>query len=466
MPTLSVRSVLAGHAPRDAPVTIRGWVRTRRDSKAGLSFVHVSDGSSFHPLQVVAQAALPNYAGEIQKLTAGCAVEATGTIVPSPAKGQPFEMQASSVRVVGWVDDPDTYPIQPKPHTMEFLREVAHLRPRTNVIGATTRVRHTLAMAIHRFFSDNGFVWVNTPIITASDAEGAGELFRVSTLDLANLPRTAEGKIDFAQDFFGREAFLTVSGQLNVEAYCLALSKVYTFGPTFRAENSNTSRHLAEFWMIEPEIAFADLSDDADLAERLLKFILKAVLDERPDDMAFFEERIEKGVIAKLTQIVEKPFARMDYTEAIAILEKAKQKFEFPVKWGMDLQSEHERYLAEMHVKGPLVLMNYPREIKAFYMRLNDDGKTVAAMDVLAPGIGEIIGGSQREERLDVLDRRTRESGLDPQSYSWYRDLRRYGTVPHAGFGLGFERTVAYVTGLSNVRDVIPFPRTPGNARY
>jgi len=466
MPTLSVRSVLGGQAPSGAPVTVRGWVRTRRDSKAGLSFVHVSDGSCFHPLQVVAPAALPNYADEIQRLTAGCAVEATGTIVPSPAKGQPFEMQATSIRVVGWVDDPDTYPIQPKPHTMEFLREVAHLRPRTNVIGATTRVRHTLAMAIHRFFSDNGFLWVHTPIITASDAEGAGELFRVSTLDLANLPRTPEGKIDFAQDFFGREAFLTVSGQLNVEAYCLALSKVYTFGPTFRAENSNTSRHLAEFWMIEPEIAFADLSADADLAEGLLKAIFKAVLEERADDMAFFEERIEKGVIAKLQAMVDKPFVRMDYTEAIAILEKSKQKFEFPVKWGMDLQSEHERYLAEVHVKGPLVLVNYPREIKAFYMRLNDDGKTVAAMDVLAPGIGEIIGGSQREERLDVLDRRTRESGLDPQSYAWYRDLRRYGSVPHAGFGLGFERTVAYVTGLSNVRDVIPFPRTPGNARY
>jgi asparaginyl-tRNA synthetase len=321
-------------------------------------------------------------------------------------------------------------------------------------------------MAIHRFFHEDGFLWVNTPIITASDAEGAGELFRVSTLDLANLPRKPDGKVDFEKDFFGREAFLTVSGQLNVETYCMALSKVYTFGPTFRAENSNTSRHLAEFWMIEPEIAFADLSDDATLAERLLKYILKAVLEERPDDMAFFEERIEKGVIAKLQGIVDKPFVRMDYTEAIRVLEASKQKFEFPVKWGMDLQSEHERFLAEKHVNGPLILMNYPKEIKAFYMRLNDDAKTVAAMDVLAPGIGEIVGGSQREERLDVLDARIVESGLDPRAYSWYRDLRRYGTVPHAGFGLGFERTVAYVTGLSNVRDVIPFPRTPGSARY
>src|SRR5471030_2422196 len=424
MTTHSVRSILGGRAPASEPVTVKGWVRTRRDSKAGLSFVHVSDGSAFHPVQVVVPATLPNYASEVQKLTAGCSVEATGTIVPSPAKGQPFEMQASELKVIGWVDDPDTYPIQPKAHTMEFLREVAHLRSRTNMIGATSRVRHTLAMAIHRFFSEDGFLWVNTPIITASDAEGAGELFRVSTLDMVNLPRTPDGKVDFAKDFFGREAFLTVSGQLNVETYCMALSKVYTFGPTFRAENSNTSRHLAEFWMIEPEIAFADLSDDATLAERLLKYVLKAVLEERPDDMAFFEERIEKGVIAKLQGIVDKPFVRMDYTEAISILEASKQKFEFPVKWGMDLQSEHERFLAEKHVGGPVILMNYPKEIKAFYMRMNDDGKTVAAMDVLAPGIGEIVGGSQREERLAVLDGRMAELSLDAKHYAWYRDLR------------------------------------------
>src|SRR5581483_10399269 len=400
----------------DRPVTVRGWVHTRRDSKAGVSFVHVSDGSGFQPLQVVAPATLANYASEVQKLTAGCAVEATGSIVPSPAKGQPFEMQAASLSVVGWVEDPDTYPIQPKPHTLEFLREVAHLRPRTNVIGAASRVRHTLAMAIHRFFHEEGFVWVNTPIITASDAEGAGELFRVSTLDAANPPRTGEGKVDYSKDFFGREAFLTVSGQLNVETYCMALSKVYTFGPTFRAENSNTSRHLAEFWMIEPEIAFADLADDAALAERLLKYVLEAVLAERPDDMAFFDERIEKGLVAKLQGIVDKPFVRMDYTEAVRVLESSRQKFEFPVKWGTDLQSEHERWLCEQHVKGPLVLVNYPKGIKAFYMRLNDDGRTVAAMDVLAPGIGEIIGGSQREERLAVLDARIVEAGLDPEA--------------------------------------------------
>jgi asparaginyl-tRNA synthetase len=466
MTSLTCAAILAGRAPADTPITVKGWVRTRRDSKAGISFVNISDGSGFHPVQVVAPNTLPNYADEIQRLTAGCAVEATGAIVPSPAKGQPFEMQATDIKVVGWVDDPDTYPIQPKPHTLEYLREVAHLRPRTNVIGAVTRVRHTVAQAIHRFFSDNGFVWVNTPIITASDAEGAGALFRVSTLDLMNPPRRPDGKVDFAQDFFGSETFLTVSGQLNVETYCMALSKVYTFGPTFRAENSNTSRHLAEFWMIEPEIAFSDLADNATLAEALLKHVFRTVLAERADDMAFFEERIEKGVIAKLAGIVDAEFVRMDYTEAIDILERATQKFEFPVRWGVDLQSEHERYITEQHAKKPVILMNYPKEIKAFYMRGNEDGKTVAAMDVLAPGIGEIIGGSQREERLDRLDARMDEMGIDRAHYGWYRDLRRYGTVPHAGFGLGFERTIAYVTGLANVRDVIPFPRTPGSAHY
>jgi asparaginyl-tRNA synthetase len=463
---LSVRAILAGEAPADTPVTVNGWVRTRRDSRAGISFVHLSDGSSFHPLQVVAANTLPNYTNEVQHLSAGCAVEASGHIVPSPAKGQPFEMQADAIRVIGWVDDPETYPIQPKPHTLEYLREVAHLRPRTNVIGAATRVRHTLAQAIHRYFDDNGFFWVNTPIITGADAEGAGAMFRVSTLDLANLPRTPEGGVDFAQDFFGREAFLTVSGQLNVEAYCLALTKVYTFGPTFRAENSNTSRHLAEFWMIEPEIAFADLGDNATLAEGLLKHAFTTLLNRCAEDLAFFDERIEKGLCAKLEGIVGSEFVRMDYGEAIHVLERAKQKFEFPVAWGIDLQSEHERYLTEKHVKKPVVVMNYPKDIKAFYMRANDDGRTVAAMDVLAPGIGEIVGGSQREERLDVLDQSMAERGIDRDHYSWYRDLRRYGTVPHAGFGLGFERTLAYSTGLANVRDAIPFPRTPGNARY
>ena len=459
MKSYSCADILGGLAPQDSPVTLRGWVRTRRDSKAGISFLHVSDGSCFHPVQAVVPNTLPNYGDEVVRLTAGCAVEVTGNVVASPAKGQAFELQASSVHVIGWVEDPDSYPIQPKPHTLEFLREVAHLRPRTNVIGAVSRVRDAIAHAIHRFFHDNGFFWINTPIITASDAEGAGELFRVSTLDLANLPRTADGKIDHAQDFFGRETFLTVSGQLNVEAYCLALSKVYTFGPTFRAENSNTSRHLAEFWMIEPEIAFADLADDATLAERLLKHIFRTVLEERADDMAFLDERIEKGVVAKLRGIVESEFVRMDYAEAIRVLGAAKQSFEFPVAWGIDLQSEHERYLSEKYARKPVIVMNYPKAIKAFYMRVNDDGQTVAAMDVLAPGIGEIIGGSQREERLDYLDRRMIQFGLDPATYGWYRDLRRYGTVPHAGFGMGIERAVAWICGLEHVRETIPFPR-------
>src|SRR5438874_581466 len=458
--------ILAGKAPKDVAVTVKGWVRTRRDSKAGISFVHVSDGSCFHPVQVVAPSTLPNYSNEVLHLTAGCAVEANGVIVPSPAKGQPFEMQASAVNVIGWIEDPDSYPIQPKPHTLEFLREVAHLRPRTNVIGALTRVRHTIAHSIHGFFHTNGFYWVNTPIITSSDAEGAGELFRVSTLDLMNLPRAAGGKVDYAQDFFGRETFLTVSGQLNVEAYCLALSKVYTFGPTFRAENSNTSRHLAEFWMIEPEIAFADLSDNAALAEALLKYTFTALLKEREEDLAFFDERIEKGLVAKLQGIVGSEFVHMDYGEAIEVLEQSNEKFEFPVQWGVDLQSEHERYLTEKYAKKPVIVMNYPKAIKAFYMRVNDDGRTVAAMDVLAPGIGEIIGGSQREARLEVLLQRIEEHGLPKEAYSWYLDLRRFGGVEHAGFGMGFERMLMYLTGMANVRDAIPFPRTPGTARY
>jgi asparaginyl-tRNA synthetase len=417
-------------------------------------------------VQVIADNTLDNYEQQILRLTSGCSVEILGEVSPSPAEGQPVEIKAVEIRVTGWVEDPDTYPIQPKPHSMEFLREVAHLRPRTNVIGAVTRVRNCLAQAIHRFLHQEGFCWIHTPIITASDAEGAGEMFRVSTLDLENLPRTADGKIDFAEDFFARETFLTVSGQLNVEAYCLAMSKVYTFGPTFRAENSNTSRHLAEFWMVEPEIAFADLDDDALLAERLLKAMCKAVLEEREDDMAFFAKRVDPGCIERVRHILETPFERMDYTDAIEILKRAKESFEFPVAWGMDLQSEHERYLAEKHVGRPVVLQNYPKEIKAFYMRLNDDGKTVAAMDVLAPGIGEIIGGSQREERLEVLDARMDEMGLNKEAYWWYRDLRRYGTVPHAGFGLGFERAVSYITGVGNVRDVIPFPRTRRHADF
>lgn len=466
MTIMSVEQVLAGKVPAGGEVTVRGWVRTRRDSKAGLSFVNVSDGSCFAPIQVVAPAALANYESEIKRLTAGCAVIATGTVVQSQGQGQAFELQATSMEVVGWVDDPETYPIQPKAHSLEFLREVAHLRPRTNLFGAVTRIRNTLAQAVHRFFHENGFYWISTPIVTTSDAEGAGQMFRVSTLDLANLPRDAKGAIDFSRDFFGKEAFLTVSGQLNVEAYCLSLSKVYTFGPTFRAENSHTTRHLAEFWMIEPEIAFANLDDNADLAEAFLKYLFRAVLAERADDMAFIAERVQKDAITRLEAFVNAPFERIEYSDAITLLQKSNEKFEFPVEWGLDLQTEHERWLTEQHVGRPVVVMNYPEHIKAFYMRLNDDGKTVAAMDVLAPGIGEIIGGSQREERLDMLDKRMAQFGLDREHYGWYRDFRRYGTVPHAGFGLGFERLVVYICGLSNIRDAIPYPRAPGQAEF
>jgi asparaginyl-tRNA synthetase len=466
MSVYSVAQLLAGIVPPKTSVTIRGWVRTRRDSKAGFSFIHIYDGSGFQPLQVVASNTLPNYADEILQLTAGCSLIVEGELVASPAQGQSFELHAKTVKVCGWVEDPDTYPISPKHHSMEYLREVAHLRPRTNVIGAVTRVRHATAQAIHRFFHERGFFWINTPIITSSDCEGAGEMFRVSTLDMANLPRQSDGSVDFKQDFFGRETFLTVSGQLNVEAYCLAMSKVYTFGPTFRSENSNTSRHLAEFWMVEPEIAFADLYDNAKLAEKLLKFIFKAVLNERGDDLAFFAERVDSECIKRLEHLANSDFEHMEYTDAVARLKKSGEKFVYPVEWGIDLQSEHERYLAEKLVGRPVVLMNYPKNIKAFYMRQNDDGKTVAAMDILAPGIGEIIGGSQREERLAILDQRMAEMGLDPEVYYWYRDLRRYGTVPHAGFGLGFERLVSYITGVNNIRDVTPFPRAPGSAEF
>ena len=462
---------LTGRVPLDSTVTIRGWVRSRRDSKAGLSFLAVHDGSCFHPIQVVAPASLANYQQVVLHLTAGCAVSVTGKLTASQGKGQSCEVQAESLELIGAVDDPDTYPITPKQHSFEYLREVAHLRPRTNTFGAVARVRHALAQAIHRYLDRNGFFWVHTPIITTSDCEGAGAMFRVSTLDLMNLPRVpAPGSgIDFSKDFFGKQASLTVSGQLNVECYCLALSRVYTFGPTFRAENSNTTRHLAEFWMVEPEVAFADLSADADLAEDFLKDIFQAVVAERGDDMAFFAERIDKECLQRVEKFISSKFERMTYTQAIAALEKAGaagRKFEFPVHWGMDLQSEHERCLTEEIVGRPVVVTDYPKGIKAFYMRLNDDGKTVAAMDVLAPGIGEIIGGSQREERLDVLDERLKETGLDPAAYRWYRDLRRYGSVPHAGFGLGFERTILYLTGMANIRDAIPFPRTPGNAEF
>jgi asparaginyl-tRNA synthetase len=418
---------------------------------------------------LVVPASLPNYEQEVLRLGPGCSIVASGKLVASKGKGQTIELAVESLRVLGWVDDPDTYPIQPKAHSFEFLREVAHLRPRTQTFGALSRVRDVLSASIHRYFRGLGFFWIHTPIITTSDCEGAGAMFRVSTLDMQNLPRTTNGNIDYSQDFFGKETFLTVSGQLEVETHCCALSRVYTFGPTFRAENSNTSRHLAEFWMVEPEMAFASLADDADLAEGFLKAIFTEVLQECSQELAFFHDHVDSGCIERLEALVSGEFVRLEYTEAIRRLEAATRnghRFEFDVHWGMDMQSEHERYLTEVIAKRPVIVMNYPKAIKAFYMRMNDDAQTVAAMDVLAPGVGEIIGGAQREERLDVLDRRMDELGLNKDHYGWYRDLRRYGTVPHAGFGLGLERTLSYVTGLSNVRDVIAFPRTPRNASF
>ena len=460
----SVKKLLSGSVELGATVEIKGWLRSRRDSKGGFSFLAVNDGSTQHALQVVAPGELANYQSDVQRLTAGCSLRVVGTLVASQGKGQSVEIQAEEIEVYGWVDDPDTYPIAKKRHSFEYLRGVAHLRPRTNTFGAITRVRTVLANAVHRYFFERDFQWINTPLITASDCEGAGEMFRVSTLDLQNLPRDAHGAVDFSQDFFGREAFLTVSGQLNAEAYCLAMSKVYTFGPTFRAENSNTSRHLAEFWMVEPEVAFANLDDDAALAEDFLRYLIKQVLEHCEDDLAFFNQYIDDTVLSRLQAVSEREFARMDYTEAVKILTSAKASFDYPVEWGRDLQSEHERYLCEQYVGGPLIVSNYPKDIKAFYMRLNDDGRTVAAMDVLAPGIGEIIGGSQREERLDVLDQRMKDQQLE--GLEWYRDLRRYGTVPHAGFGLGFERLLNYITGMDNIRDAIPFPRVPRHAEF
>ncbi len=455
-------------APVGTALTVKGWIRTRRDSKAegGLSFLTVHDGTCQDPIQVIAKHDLTNYQTDVLRLSTGCAVEVDGALVASAGSKQAVEILAAAVRVVGWVDDPDTYPASAKRHSFEYLREIAHLRVRTNTFGAVARVRHTLAVALHRFFDERDYYYVHTPIITTSDAEGAGQMFRVSTLDLLNLPRTAEGGVDFSQDFFGREARLTVSGQLNVETYCCALTRVYTFGPTFRAENSNTSRHLSEFWMIEPEIAFAALPENADLAEAMLKYLFDDLLRRRADDMAFFDLRIEPGVVARLRHIIETPFRRLTYTEGVDILKKSGKSFEYPVEWGTDLQSEHERYLTEEYFKQPVILMDYPKGIKAFYMRLNDDGKTVAAMDVLVPKIGEIIGGSQREERLSVLDQRIEEAGLRKEDYGWYRDLRRYGTVPHAGFGLGFERLIQFCTGMGNIRDVIPFPRAPRQADF
>ena len=479
-------------------VRLRGWVRTRRDSKGGFSFIELNDGSCQGNVQIVAPGELPNYETVVKHLHTGASASIDGEVKASPAKGQATEVHATAVELIGDAD-PEKYPLQKKGHTFEFLRGIAHLRPRTNTFGALARLRNRACKSIHDFFQEQGFLYVHTPIVTASDCEGAGELFRVTTLDALNPPLTPDpspqppplngdgeqdptppsllgkgagglgssvGKVDFTKDFFGKPAFLTVSGQLQVESFACSMGKVYTFGPTFRAENSNTPRHLAEFWMIEPEMAFFDLTDNMELAEAFLKRIIKDALEHCAEDMKFFAERVDKDVFTRLENVLSNPFERVPYTEAVEILLKAGKTWEYPVAWGNDLQSEHERYLTEQHFKCPVILYDYPRTLKPFYMRVNDDGKTVRAMDVLVPGVGEIIGGSQREERLDVLEGRMREQGLHPEAYDWYLDLRRYGTVPHAGFGLGLERTILFLSGMANIRDVIPFPRTPGNAEF
>ena len=462
----STKEILSGKIAIGDKVTLAGWIRTRRDSKAGFSFLAINDGSGFDNVQVIAPNSLNNYENEVLKLTTGCSVVVDGTLKASEGQGQAYEVLADKVFVTGFVEDPDTYPMSAKRHSVEYLREYAHLRPRTNLMGAVMRIRNTLAYAIHSFFQQNGFMWVATPLITTSDCEGAGEMFTITNFDLNNVPKDDKGQVDFSKDFFGKHAFMTVSGQLNVETYACAFSKVYTFGPTFRAENSNTTRHLAEFWMVEPEMAFTDLNGCAATAEKMLKFVFKRVLEERADDMKFIVERVDKDAINRLEHFVNSDFAQVDYTDAIEILKKADKKFEFPVEWGIDLQSEHERYLAEQHFKAHVVVKNYPKDIKAFYMKQNEDGKTVAAMDVLAPGIGEIIGGSQREDDLTKLDARMDELGLNKDSYWWYRDLRRYGSVPHSGFGLGFERLIVYITGVGNIREAIPFPRAAHSAEF
>ena len=458
-----IRDILHNGTPGQA-ITLQGWVRTKREGK-GLTFLEVNDGSSMAGLQVVLNADLADYDTVVKALTTGSSVEIGGDLVESPGKGQRVELQGQTITVFGTADG-ETYPLQKKRHSFEFLRGLGHLRARTNTLGAVFRVRNACAQAIHQFFQEQGFLWMHTPIITASDCEGAGEMFAVTGLDLNQVPKTAEGKVDYGQDFFGKPAYLTVSGQLEAEIMAMAFKDVYTFGPTFRAENSNTSRHLAEFWMVEPEMAFCDLVGNMDLAEDFLKYIFSSVLNACPEDMEFFNQRIDDSVLATADNIINNTFERITYTEAVKLLEKADKSFEFPVEWGIDLQSEHERYLAEELFKKPVIVTDYPTGIKAFYMRLNDGGETVAAMDVLAPKVGEIIGGSQREERLDILERRLQEAGLPIEDYWWYLDLRRFGTVPHAGFGLGFERLVQFMTGMGNIRDVIPFPRTPDSIEF
>lgn len=458
-----IRDILQAGQPGET-ITVQGWVRTKRDSK-GFTFVEVNDGSSMAGLQVVINDDVPGYEATIKRLGTGASIAIAGSLVESPGKGQRIELQASEVTLYGEADA-ETYPLQKKRHSFEYLRTLGHLRSRTNTLGAVFRVRNACAQAIHQFFQERQFLWVHTPIITASDCEGAGEMFTVTRFNLDECPTIDGGKVDYDQDFFGKPAYLTVSGQLEAEIMAMAFSNVYTFGPTFRAENSNTSRHLAEFWMVEPEMAFCDLDGNMDLAEAFLKYVFQAVLDACPDDMEFFNKRIDDSVLATADNIINNTFERLTYTDAVKLLEKADKRFEFPVEWGIDLQSEHERYLAEDLFKKPVIVTDYPTAIKAFYMRLSDDGKTVRAMDVLAPKVGEIIGGSQREERLDVLERRIQEAGLPIEDYWWYLDLRRYGTVPHAGFGLGFERLIQFMTGMANIRDVIPFPRTPDSIDF
>ncbi len=448
----------------DKEIQVKGWVRTRRDSKGGFSFIELNDGSCFRNLQIIVDADLDNYQDDVIKLFPGSSISVRGVLVKSQGGGQSVEVKASEVKVYGFCD-PDEYAVGKQRVSFERLREIAHIRVRTNTFGAVTRVRNKLAKSTHDFFQERGFYYINTPIITASDCEGAGEMFRVTTLDPAAIPRS-EGEVDFNQDFFGKESFLTVSGQLSVECFACGLSNAYTFGPTFRAENSNTSRHLAEFWMIEPEMAFADLADDADLAEEYLKYLITTVLNECAEDMDFFNKRIDKTILQTLTHVNESEFVRLSYTDAIDILNKSGKKFEYETNWGSDLQTEHERFLTEHEFKKPIIVTDYPKEIKAFYMKQNDDGKTVAAMDVLVPRIGEIIGGSQREDNLQKLDSRIKEQGMELEPYWWYRDLRKFGNVPHAGFGLGFERLVQFITGMENIRDVIPFPRTPRSADF
>jgi asparaginyl-tRNA synthetase len=458
---ISVKDALQNTAPAPA-IHVRGWVRTRRDSK-DFSFIELNDGSCLRNLQIIAKNTLPNYA-EVQHLITGASVAVRGALVASQGKGQSWEVVADEIEIVGASDD--TYPLQKKGHTPEFLREIAHLRPRSNLFGAVFRVRSRLAFAIHQFFQERGFVYVHTPIITGSDCEGAGELFRVTAIDPKNPPRLADGEVDYAQDFFARPTYLTVSGQLEAEAFACALSKVYTFGPTFRAENSNTSRHANEFWMIEPEMAFCDLRGNMDVAEEIVKYLIRDIRSHCAEDLELFAKFVDKELLARLDFVLERPFQRISYADAVELLTKSGEKFEFPVADGANLQSEHERWLTEKHFKCPVTVFDYPKEIKPFYMRLNGDGKTVTAMDVLVPGIGEIVGGSQREERLEVLEANMRRHKMDPADYKWYLDLRRYGTVPHAGFGLGFERMLMFVTGVSNIRDVIPFARTPGSAEF